>query len=218
LIILLCFVSPTLNLGFHCSQSGTRIAGAEGEHTIGTSTSQLLHHQEAILLLLEGHPYLYLVHLQDHNLPRRKIYEFNRLVEGLPDKSQSRGDKKTFVPENLSQRQHQRQEPLYAFVVLRDLVRAEGMRPFSFAITRQIEVNLTSKASFHMSRSRRWRTKNTASRQEARAASAAAKMENKPDYSNWTHESLVERVTQLEKELKDKNQRLVRSTSTPGLY
>lgn len=89
------------------------------------------------------------------------------------------------------------------------------MRPFSFAITRQIEVNLTSKAKFHMSRSRRWRTKNTASRQEARAASAAAKMENKPDYSNWTHESLVERVTQLEKELKDKNQRLVRSTSTP---
>lgn len=84
LIILLGFVSPTLNLGFHCSQPGTRITGAEGEHTIGMSTSQLPHHQEAILLLLEGHPYLYFIHLQDHNLPRRKIYEFNRLVEGLP--------------------------------------------------------------------------------------------------------------------------------------
>jgi len=65
-----------------------------------------------------------------------------------------------------------------------------------------------------MSRSRRWR-KNTALRKEARAhlhSSGAAKMEGKEedkktDYTAWSHEKLIERVTQLEVELKANNKR-----------
>jgi hypothetical protein len=56
-----------------------------------------------------------------------------------------------------------------------------------------------------MSRSNRWRrpkqgTKNT-------GAKAVPKMEEKTDYSAWSQEKLIERVTQLENELKNKNQR-----------
>ena len=65
-----------------------------------------------------------------------------------------------------------------------------------------------------MSRSRRWRN-NTAARKQARAllhSSAASKMDNssgeKTDYSAWSQEKLIERVTQLEAELKAQNQRL----------
>jgi hypothetical protein len=34
-------------------------------------------------------------------------------------------------------------------------------------------------------------------------------MEQKPNYKSWSHEKLIERVTQLEQELKNKNLRLI---------
>jgi hypothetical protein len=58
---------------------------------------------------------------------------------------------------------------------------------------------------FSMSRSRRWRTTNIESRKEARAAI----MEKQPDYKDWSHDKLIERVTELEKQLKSKTHRLV---------
>jgi hypothetical protein len=59
---------------------------------------------------------------------------------------------------------------------------------------------------FSMSRSRRWRTTNIGIRQQARAA-ANNKMDSQTNYEGWTQESLIERVTELEKELKAKNLR-----------
>jgi hypothetical protein len=65
-----------------------------------------------------------------------------------------------------------------------------------------------------MSRSRRW-TKNTTARKAARAflhSSSASKMDSnsdeKTDYSAWSQEKLIQRVTQLETELKARNKRL----------
>jgi len=81
------------------------------------------------------------------------------------------------------------------------------MRPIPLHTTRRLEVSLTAKAHFHMSRSRRWRTKNTAGREQARASLAFAKMESTTDYTAWSNEKLIERVTQLEAELKYKNAR-----------
>ena len=64
-----------------------------------------------------------------------------------------------------------------------------------------------------MSRSRRW-MKNIAARKQARAllhSSSASKMESnsgeKMDYSAWSQENLIQRVTQLEAELKAQNRR-----------
>lgn len=81
------------------------------------------------------------------------------------------------------------------------------MRPTPLHIARRLEVPLTAKAHFHMSRSRRWRTKNTTGREQARASLAVAKMESTTDYTAWSNERLIERVTQLEAELKYKNER-----------
>jgi len=79
------------------------------------------------------------------------------------------------------------------------------MRPlFAHALSR---LEFTSKANFHMSYTRCWRSENITSRQEARCALTSSKMAGKTDYSAWSHESLIERVTKLELELKNKNQR-----------
>ena len=68
-----------------------------------------------------------------------------------------------------------------------------------------------------MSRSRRW-TKNTVAKKQARAllhSSSASKMDNnsggKTDYSAWSQEKLIERVTQLEVELKAQNRRFIQA-------
>lgn len=59
-----------------------------------------------------------------------------------------------------------------------------------------------------LSRSRRWTTaREQAIRNESRAVQRMA--ETAPDYSAWTHESLIERVTQLEEALKSKNSQCV---------
>lgn len=58
-----------------------------------------------------------------------------------------------------------------------------------------------------MSRSRRWNPENLERRKQARAAYAALKMEKNEDYTAWSNERLIERVTQLEAELNSKNQR-----------
>jgi hypothetical protein len=78
----------------------------------------------------------------------------------------------------------------------------EGMRPISSLTVRRIEVSITSKAYFHMSRSRQWRTRDIESRKQARAERRMAK----EDYTAWSNERLIERVVQLEAKLKSKNQ------------
>ena len=60
-------------------------------------------------------------------------------------------------------------------------------------------------AQFSMSRSRKWRTKNIASRLEARANARMEKEVNAMSYSGWSNEDLIKRVTDLELELKQKN-------------
>lgn len=87
----------------------------------------------------------------------------------------------------------------------------KGMKTLLSAITRR-EVTSTSKAQglLHMSRSRKWRSKESAvNRQQARAASTTANMDGKADYSSWSQESLIKRVTQLERELKEKTRRSI---------
>jgi hypothetical protein len=87
------------------------------------------------------------------------------------------------------------------------------MRPFFSPISGRLEVILRAEAHIHMSRSRRWR-KNTPTRKEARAllhSTSTSKMEGNPgektDYSTWSQGKLIERVTQLEAELKAQNRR-----------
>jgi hypothetical protein len=87
----------------------------------------------------------------------------------------------------------------------------EGMRPFFAQTIKRLEVSYTSKVHFHMSRSRRW-TRKSNNRNKAHAASNS-KMAEEPNYTAWSHQSLVERVTQLELEFKNKNQRSV--TNSP---
>lgn len=85
----------------------------------------------------------------------------------------------------------------------------EGMRHFPSRTIRQFGVSIASKAQFNVSRNQNWDSKNIAGRMLTPAASKAAEMDQKSDYTAWSHESLVERVTHLEKELKSLNQRLV---------
>ncbi len=94
------------------------------------------------------------------------------------------------------------------------------MRPLFPKILKRLEATYLAASHFHMSRSRRW-TKNTAARKAARAhlhSSSASKMDGKSvektDYSVWSHEKLIQRVTQLENELKAQN---LRSFYSPSL-
>jgi hypothetical protein len=81
------------------------------------------------------------------------------------------------------------------------------MRPFRYNLLKRLGSPQVSKAPFHMSRSNRWRRPK---QPPARGAKEAApKMEEKVDYSAWSQEKLIERVTQLENELKSKNARSV---------
>ena len=87
------------------------------------------------------------------------------------------------------------------------------MRSFLSQTLRRLEVTQSSKVHFPMSRSRRWR-ENTTARKAARAllhSSSTSKMdknsEEKADYNAWSQEKLIERVTQLEAELKAQNTR-----------
>ena len=93
------------------------------------------------------------------------------------------------------------------------------MRPFFFSAQRRLDPARLLSPGF-MSRSGRWRKDNTA-RKEKRAAATKAyreKMEGETghpsatakgeeDYSSWSQEKLIERVTLLENELKLKNLR-----------
>jgi hypothetical protein len=77
-------------------------------------------------------------------------------------------------------------------------------------LRREVFFASSAKRISHMSRSRKWRSKESAAnRQEARAASTSSKMAEKTDYSAWSQYKLIERVTQLEKELKEKNRRSI---------
>jgi hypothetical protein len=63
-----------------------------------------------------------------------------------------------------------------------------------------------SRASFHLSRPRLWDTKYTNIQLAARAAKKA-EMEEVPNYKEWSQERLIQRVTQLENDLKEKTSR-----------
>jgi tRNA pseudouridine38/39 synthase len=85
------------------------------------------------------------------------------------------------------------------------------MRLICAQAVRRVEAGLHPNISaLHMSRSRRW-THNTNNRRAARASSSKAKMDTKEtettDYSTWSQDELVKRVTALENELKLKNSR-----------
>lgn len=86
----------------------------------------------------------------------------------------------------------------------------EGMKSLLSTLSRRAGLSLdTPITSFHMSRSRRWRTRNIESRQQARALSNKT-MAKQLDYKDWSQEKLIERVTELEKKLKAINHRFVR--------
>lgn len=94
------------------------------------------------------------------------------------------------------------------------------MRSFFLGTLRRLEVTHTASSHFHMSRSRRW-TKNSAARKQARAllhSSSTSRMDDnlgeKTDYSAWSQEKLIQRVTQLEAELKAQNRRFIRFPTT----
>jgi len=75
----------------------------------------------------------------------------------------------------------------------------------------RLEVCPVSKSQLQPSRTRRW-TEIIAVRTHSRLFSTRARMEKDKsnemkDYSAWTNEKLVARVTQLEAELKNKNNR-----------
>lgn len=79
------------------------------------------------------------------------------------------------------------------------------MRPFSASIPRYTRFGRLYVPEAYDSHALHPRVKKLARRLEARA-----KMED-PDYKTWSQESLVERVTQLERELKIKNLKSVYS-------
>ncbi len=62
------------------------------------------------------------------------------------------------------------------------------------------------RAHLHLSWPRLWDTKHTDTQLRALAAKKA-EMEEVPDYKEWSQERLIRRVTQLEKELKEKTSR-----------
>ncbi|CAG8956986.1 hypothetical protein HYFRA_00012465 [Hymenoscyphus fraxineus] len=75
---------------------------------------------------------------------------------------------------------------------------------------KRIQLSKISKSHFHESTTSRWmRPKHIAKTTGARQRYIEAKMEEQTDYSAWSNERLIERVTQLEKELKSKNQSLL---------
>jgi hypothetical protein len=94
------------------------------------------------------------------------------------------------------------------------------MRLLSPQLACRLEFSFGFRSTIHMSRSRRWR-KNTTQRKEARAAlhsSTPPRMEEKTNYSAWSHEKLIERVTALENELKEKNQRYIQMPYSPSSF
>jgi hypothetical protein len=64
----------------------------------------------------------------------------------------------------------------------------------------------TARAYLHLSKPHFWTTKYT-DIQLAAGTTKKAKMEEAPNYMDWSQERLIERVTQLEQELKEKNSR-----------
>lgn len=64
-----------------------------------------------------------------------------------------------------------------------------------------------------MTRNRHWRAKDRTPREKAaRAVAYTEKMKEKVDYSAWSNEKLIERVTQLENELRNQNLRFGKCT------
>ena len=81
------------------------------------------------------------------------------------------------------------------------------MRLLPAGIGRRIDLRIDSEFLLYMSRSRRWR--NNPDRREKRAALHSAKMKDNADYATWSQEKLIERVAELEAELKKTNQRYI---------
>lgn len=83
----------------------------------------------------------------------------------------------------------------------------------SLAASSRLGVRSVLRTDAHMSRSGRWRRydpKRKAERAlatQAKTASQQGIMEGEVNYKDWSHEKLIERVTQLEVALKDKNLR-----------
>lgn len=88
------------------------------------------------------------------------------------------------------------------------------MRPVSSRILRHLGTTTFSRPQSYLSRSLHPSITKLAMELEAGAAEAP-NMEQAPDYTSWSHEQLIERVTKLEKELKITNQRSVCPSNAP---
>ena len=85
------------------------------------------------------------------------------------------------------------------------------MRPLSARTPRYAGLSRVSTPGVYVSRSLHPSAKKLARKLEARAAAGDASKMEPPDYKAWSQEKLVERVTQLEQELKNKNPRSAHS-------
>jgi hypothetical protein len=94
-----------------------------------------------------------------------------------------------------------------------DLMKLFAIR---FHVCKRVYPSQINTAAFHSTSVRSWRrprqsTKVTGAKE--RFLGNLADMGEKTDYSAWSNERLIERVTQLEAELKNKNERLFNSFS-----
>ena len=90
----------------------------------------------------------------------------------------------------------------------------DGMRSFFSRPLKLRETVCLSKSGYHTVAPPYVTKKSFFNHKEIQRALKIAKMEKTgvtPDYSSWSHESLIERVTQLENELKKNNGRYIRT-------
>jgi len=84
-------------------------------------------------------------------------------------------------------------------------VSSNGMRSSPFPLICRLGAGRCSHTTLYTTRGLHWRTvKNKLKRDTAQLAAYFSKMEEK-DYTAWSHEKLIEKVTQLENELKSKS-------------
>lgn len=86
-------------------------------------------------------------------------------------------------------------------------VLAHGMRHILSRVPRRIETSRWLHARFGKQLNIQCELHTAASQRASPAATTVSKMAESADYSGWSHEKLIKRVSQLEAELKAKNER-----------
>ena len=90
------------------------------------------------------------------------------------------------------------------------------MRRLFSHIPRLARLSPFTQPQVYVSRSPHPSVKKLARKLDSRVTTDAAKMDQKLDYKSWSQEKLIERVTQLELELKNKNLRSSLVNYHPG--